>query len=96
VGGFEKATQAVSYKITVASAAKKFLKRLDDASLGSSLAKAIDGLSQNPRPPGSAKLEGREDRHRIRVGDYRVIYQIRDSELVVLVVKIGHRREIYR
>lgn len=58
--------------------------------------KRIDSLSDNPRPAGVQKLEGIEDLYRIRVGDYRVIYQIQDKALLILVVKIGHRREVYR
>lgn len=54
------------------------------------------GLAENPRPIGSEKLTGSEDLHRIRVGDYRILYQIQDDALLVLVVKIGHRREVYR
>ena len=54
------------------------------------------GLANDPRPPGCDKLAGVENLYRIRVGDYRVVYQIRDEMLLVLVVKIGHRREVYR
>ena len=53
-------------------------------------------LASQPRPPGSEKLFGPEDLYRIRVGDYRIVYQIRDEELLVSVLKIGHRREVYR
>jgi len=53
-------------------------------------------LAENPRPNGSVKLAGPEPLYRIRVGDYRIIYDIRESELLILVVAIGHRREIYR
>lgn len=56
----------------------------------------IDALAENPHPPGSLKLTGIEDRFRIRVGDYRIIYQVRRAVLLVLVIRIGHRREIYR
>lgn len=56
----------------------------------------IDGLASNPRPDGVVKLAGEDDLYRIRVGDYRVVYCIHDEKLLVLVVKIGHRREIYR
>lgn len=52
-------------------------------------------LAGNPRPAGVKKLQG-QDRYRIRVGDYRVIYQIQDEVLLVLVVEIAHRREAYR
>ena len=53
-------------------------------------------LQYNPRPPGVKKLAGENDLYRIREGDYRIIYTIEDKELIVLVVKIGDRKEIYR
>jgi mRNA interferase RelE/StbE len=56
----------------------------------------MEALRENPRPTTVKKLAAEENLYRIRVGDYRVVYQIRDKELIVLVVKIGHRREIYR
>jgi mRNA interferase RelE/StbE len=57
---------------------------------------AIRSLQANPRPTGCKKLAGNADYYRIRVGDYRVLYEIRDRILLVLVIKIGHRREVYR
>jgi mRNA interferase RelE/StbE len=60
------------------------------------IGRAIDALSTTPRPAGAVKLRGAEGYFRIRVGDYRVVYEIADSVLVVLVVRIGHRREVYR
>jgi mRNA interferase RelE/StbE len=51
-------------------------------------------LEQDPRPPGCKKLKGR-DAWRIRIGDYRVIYEINDGHLIVTVITIGHRREVY-
>jgi mRNA interferase RelE/StbE len=56
----------------------------------------IDALSENPRPLGVEKLKGEDDLYRIRVGDYRVIYQVKDNALIVLIVKIGDRKEVYR
>jgi len=56
----------------------------------------IDALSENPRPRGVEKLKGEDDLYRIRVGDYRVIYQVKDKALIVLIVKIGDRKEVYR
>ncbi|MBI5789756.1 MAG: type II toxin-antitoxin system RelE/ParE family toxin [Candidatus Schekmanbacteria bacterium] len=56
----------------------------------------IDKLAITPRPQGIEKLSGEDDLYRIRVGDYRLVYQIQDDVLLVLMVKIGHRREIYR
>lgn len=52
-------------------------------------------LADEPRPIGCEKLSG-EERYRIRQGDYRVVYEIADARLIVLVVKVGHRREVYR
>jgi mRNA interferase RelE/StbE len=56
----------------------------------------IDALSVDPRPNGVTKLAGEENIYRIRVGNYRVIYNIQDHQLLVLVVKIGHRRNVYQ
>jgi mRNA interferase RelE/StbE len=55
---------------------------------------AVERLSTNPRPPGSKKLVGR-DGWRLRVRDYRVLYDVYDDRLVVIVVHVGHRRDIY-
>ena len=60
------------------------------------LERAIDGLSLNPRPLGCKKLQGRGDQWRIRRGDYRVIYEIEDAVLRVLVVEVGHRGGVYQ
>ena len=56
---------------------------------------ALEELRTNPRPPRSKKLKGR-DLWRIRVGDYRAIYSIADEALIVTVVRVGHRKEVYR
>lgn len=55
----------------------------------------MEALREEPRPPGSEKLSGQE-RYRIRQGKYRIIYEISDEALVVTVVKVGHRRHVYR
>jgi len=55
----------------------------------------IETLAKSPRPPGHEKLTGQE-RYRIRQGRYRIVYSIQDKELTVWVVKVGHRREVYR
>ena len=60
------------------------------------LARKIDSLTINPYPQGTKKLKGSDDLHRLRVGDYRIIYQVKNDQLLILVVKIGHRKEIYR
>ncbi len=60
------------------------------------LVRTMDLLGKVPRPKGVKKLTGAEDLYRIRVGDYRVVYQILDDRLIVLVVWIGHRKDVYR
>ncbi len=55
----------------------------------------IDALRDEPRPQGSVKLSGKEY-YRVRQGNYRIVYEIQDSQLVVIVIKVGHRREVYR
>ena len=55
----------------------------------------IDALRDEPRPQGSVKLSGKEH-YRVRQGNYRIIYEIQDAQLVVIVIKVGHRREVYR
>jgi len=56
----------------------------------------IDSLADDPRPDGCQKLAGSADLYRVRVGEYRVIYQVSDAALVVLLLKAAHRREVYR
>ena len=56
----------------------------------------IESLGVNPRPEGCVKLKGSDSIHRARIGDYRVLFEIRDKELVVIVLRIRHRRDVYR
>ena len=56
----------------------------------------IDAFADNPRPHGVKKLSGEHDHYRVRVGDWRIVYTIQDRELIVLVIQIGNRREVYR
>ncbi len=57
--------------------------------------KRIEALREEPRPPGVEKLSGQE-KYRVRQGVYRILYEIRNEELIVVVVKVGHRRDVYR
>lgn len=83
------------YKVLLtASAAKEF--RSLSSGLQYRIARAIDGLSENPRPHGVRKLAGHERLYRIRVGEYRIVYEIDDRERIVLITRIRHRREVYR
>lgn len=60
------------------------------------IAEAIDALASDPRPSGCRKLVGTDRVYRVRVGDYRVVCEVCDDRLLVLVIKLGHRREVYR
>jgi len=84
----------LNYSIEILKSAKKQLGRIQSNDQERIISE-IRALALNPRPLGSIKLHGR-DAWRIRVGDYRIIYEIKDSMLSVFVVAIGHRREIYR
>ena len=83
----------MSYRIVIDPPAVKALKRLDPP-VRRRIESAIDKLSENPRPPGCKKLSG-VDAWRIRAGDWRIVYSIDDDVLIVLVVRIGHRRDVY-
>ncbi len=82
-----------SYKITISKLAQKQLDKFAD-NLASRLIDALYTLANDPRPPGCKKLKGR-DGYRIRVGDYRIIYEIIDDVLIVNIVALGHRKDIY-
>ena len=57
---------------------------------------AIDLLADDPRPPGCTALAGEDSVYRVRVGDYRILYEVIDDRLVIQVVRVGHRRDVYR
>ncbi len=82
------------YRITIKKSAAKELEAIPKKDL-QRIIKRIQSLAENPRPRGSKKLSGQEQ-YRIRQGDYRIVYSIKDKDLLVDIVKIGHRREIYR
>ncbi|MEK7795499.1 MAG: type II toxin-antitoxin system RelE/ParE family toxin [Candidatus Hydrogenedentota bacterium] len=86
----------MTYAVRIVPSAAKELERLSFENQRR-IDSRISDLASNPRSPGSTPLKGgMRGLWRTRVGDYRIIYEIRDSELVVVVAKIGHRREIYR
>ena len=82
------------YKLTIKKSAVKELADIPKKDLRK-IVKRIQLLCKNPRPIGSQKLSAR-GQYRIRQGDYRIVYSIDDKELLIDIVKIGHRREIYR
>ena len=85
------------YSIRIEPLAARFLKKLRDQALYERLYEAILSLRADPRPRGHVKLQGtRLPTFRVRVGDYRIIYRVIDRELVVTVVDVGDRKDIYR
>ena len=82
------------YRVILPKSAQKELDRLPDDIVNRVLAR-LAALETNPRPPDVKKLKGR-DGWRIRIGDYRVIYEIHDPALQVLVITVGHRRQVYQ
>lgn len=85
----------MGYTVHLTRAAERDLSSLDNT-LQRRIGERIAELAIAPYGPGSEKLKGAKSRYRVRVGDYRIIYEVSDSILVVLVITIGHRREVYR
>lgn len=83
------------YRIKIAKRAKRDIKKFDP-DVQKQIREAIDGLALNPRLQSSKLMKGRyKGYRRERMGDYRVIYEVRDKKLIVLVIRVGHRRDIY-
>lgn len=85
----------MTYQIRISREAAKTFRRIHPKD-AAKLKVAIESLAIDPRPSGCLRLAGGDGEYRIRVVDYRVIYEIRDGDLVVLVLRLGHRREVYR
>jgi mRNA interferase RelE/StbE len=83
------------YRVLLERGAEKDLARLS-SEMHDRVIVAIQALAENPRPPGCRKLTGSKNDWRIRVGDYRVIYEIADEIRIVRVNRVRHRREVYR
>lgn len=83
------------YRVELTRCAEKQLKSLDRVSQRRVQA-ALDLLADEPYPPRAVALKGEPGRLRVRVGDYRIIYEVQDGRLLVLVVHPGHRRDVYR
>jgi mRNA interferase RelE/StbE len=84
------------YKLSIKRSAARELEAVAQKGDRQRLVTRIEALGSNPRPPGCEKLAGSADRYRVRQGDYRVVYSVDDARRVLLIVKIGHRREVYR
>ena len=85
----------MAYTIKFSPHAAKSFRKLPRTIQGR-LYTAIDPLKDNPRLPGTEKLKGSDKSYRIRVGDYRILYEIVDEELIVYIIETGHRHEVYR
>ena len=86
---------AHAYRVVILRRAVKELKAVGHLKDRSALAARIAGLADDPRPAGCAKLEGMEA-YRVRQGDYRILYTVNDREVVVEVIRVGHRSDVYR
>jgi mRNA interferase RelE/StbE len=84
------------YSLTIKSSAAKELQEVSDKKTLTRLIEKIKSLATQPRPEGSEKLAGRSNLYRVRQGNYRVIYFVDDQSRVVDVLKVGHRRDVYR
>jgi mRNA interferase RelE/StbE len=84
------------YRLEIRPSVEKALRKIRDANLQRRLDEAFIKLTENPRRMGAEKMAGFKNRYRFRVGDYRIIYEIHDALLLVLILAIGDRKEIYR
>lgn len=84
-----------SYKIEWKQSARKELRRLHKKTI-SKILQTIETLIDNPHPSGSRKLHGAEYTYRLRAGDHRIIYSVHSDILTIEIIRIGHRKEIYR
>ena len=85
----------MSYEVQILPKAARQIKALS-IEVRQDISLTIQSLANEPRPIGVKKLSGEKDIYRVRIGNYRVLYRIVDKVLVVVVVSVGHRREVYR
>lgn len=85
-----------SYKVVIKKSAAKELQDIPGKKDRRRLVERISGLAENPRPMGAEKLSGTRDKYRIRQGNFRVLYEVEDDVLIVYVVKIADRKDVYR
>ena len=85
----------MTYRVTLAPLAARQLHKLDPP-VRRRIQAAIELLADNPRPPTATRLVGGSGEWRVRTGDYRIVYELLDNILLVLVLAVGHRREVYR
>ena len=85
-----------SYSVLIKASAAKEIEAVDQKKDRQRIVASILALAEEPRPVGCEKLAGQDDRYRIRVGRFRIVYSIADAELVVLVVRVADRKDVYR
>ncbi len=85
----------MAYQVIIKPSVQKVIRKLERG-IQRKVIRLLEALADNPRPAGVTKLAGDDNLWRVRIGDYRVLYQIHDQRLVVLVLKVGHRRDISR
>jgi mRNA interferase RelE/StbE len=85
----------MAYSVQLKESASEFLNELP-AALRLRIFRKIEALGENPYPPGNRKLKGEERAYRIRVGDYRVVYEVYEDLVLVFVLRIGPRKDVYR
>lgn len=83
-------------EIVIKKSAAKELQSVPGKKDRQRIVERIRALAGDPRPSGAEKLSGTRDKYRLRQGDYRILYEIEDDVLIVYVVKIGHRKDVYR
>ncbi|MHB8340021.1 MAG: type II toxin-antitoxin system RelE family toxin [Mycobacteriales bacterium] len=84
----------MTHRVTVAPSAARQLRKLEP-DVRRRIQAALELLAEHPRPPSATQLVGGSGEWRVRTGNYRIVYEIKDNELVVLVLRMGHRRDIY-
>lgn len=84
----------MTYRVTLSPMAARQLRKLD-APVRRRIQAAVDLLAEQPRPPAATRLVGGAGEWRVRTGDYRIVYEIEDDHLLILVLRLGHRREVY-
>ena len=84
----------MTYRVTLSPMAARQLRKLD-AQARRRIQAALELLAEQPRPPSATRLVGGAGEWRVRTGDYRIVYEIEDDRLLILVLRLGHRREVY-
>lgn len=84
------------YRVLIKTSAAREIEAVDQKKDRRRVVSRIQSLAENPRPPDCEKLSGQGDKYRVREGHYRIVYSIEDKDRLVYVVKVGHRKDVYR